>query len=109
MSTQLTLSDFDATTQTTILSYAIPKIANITYQSGTTASTSGGQTITVSGYNFKIGVTVYIDSTVAPLTTFANSNSLTFTAPAKTAGTKNLYVINPDGRTGQYYYGITYA
>jgi len=88
----------------------IPKISSIAYSGDDTATnTAGGDTITVNGSFFKSGCFVYVDTTKASVVSFISSTQITFTAPAKSAGTYTLYVYNPDGGTAIYIPGINYS
>jgi len=88
----------------------IPKITSITYSGNATATPpAGGETITVNGSFFKSGCYVYVDRTQASVVSFISSTQITFTAPAKSAGTYTLYVYNPDGGTAIYIPGMNYS
>jgi len=87
-----------------------PVITSVGYfDDDTAADTTGGQTITINGINFIFGCYVYIDTTLVTNVTFVSSNKLTFPAPARSAGTYNLYVYNPDGATTLFIPGISYS
>ena len=73
------------------------------------ADPAGGQTVTITGAGFASTPTVYIDTTIAPSVTFVSSTEITFTTPAKAAGTYNVYVVNPDGGVGIRVMGISYS
>ena len=74
-----------------------PKITSLTYPSSATAANPvGGETLTITGSGFSAGATVYVDTTSCS-TTYVSATSVTFTAPAKTAGEYHLYVYNTDG------------
>lgn len=99
----LDTTKFDSTTATVLGDTAVPKIRSLTYfGANTTANVNGGQTLIISGSNFDANVTVYINTTVAPSVTRTNANSISFTTPARSAGTYLLYVINPDGGFGTF-------
>lgn len=86
------------------------KIAGIVYPGDDTAAdTAGGQTITVTGSGFVAGASVIIDGTTVSVVTVVSSTQITFTAPAKTAGSYSLYVINPDGATAISVVGIQFS
>jgi hypothetical protein len=88
----------------------IPKISSIVYIGDDTATNSaGGDTITVNGSFFKPGCYVYVDRTQASVVSFISSSQITFTAPAKSAGTYTLYIYNPDGGTAIYIPGMNYS
>ena len=92
-----------------------PKVQSLTYASGTSASTAGSQTITITGYNFASGMAVLItpgsvranNSHAVGTVSIASANRATFITPANSAGNYVLYVINTDGRWGSY--PIVYA
>ena len=99
----LDTTKFDNTTAVVLGDTAVPKIRTLTYfGANTTANVNGGQTLIISGSNFDANVTVYINTTVAPSVTRTNANSISFTTPARSAGTYLLYVINPDGGFGTF-------
>lgn len=88
---------------------ARPTVSTVTYPTGNTANTAGGQTMTLAGNNFSAGTRVIIGNTVSSVVTVANSTSLTFTTPAKSAGTYIIYVMTTDGSISLKVPGITYA
>ena len=86
------------------------KITAVAYPDNDTAvDTAGAQTITITGVSFASTPTVYIGGTIAPSVTFVSSTTLTVTTPAKSAGTYDIYVVNPDGATAIRVYGISYS
>lgn len=87
-----------------------PKISSLDYPGDDTAALpAGGQTVTINGAGFVSGATVYLDGAVVSPVTFNNANSISFTAPAKSANSYVLYVINPDGATAIAIPGLTYS
>jgi hypothetical protein len=93
----------------------VPKITTIQYSSGTAFSVAGGQTVTVNGTVFNTGIIATISNVATPVSftgavsplTRINDKQLTFTSPAKPAGTYLLFLINTDG--GWSSKQITYA
>jgi hypothetical protein len=82
----------------------IPRILSV---SGTVTNSAGG-TLTLSGFNFASGCTVYIESTVATTTTFNSSTSVTATIPSGiSTGTYFIYIYNSNGTSGFLPNGIT--
>lgn len=80
-----------------------PKITSVDYPGNTSAvSPAGGETVTLIGTGFEANVQVYIANTVAPAVSFTNSNSVSFTTPAKSAGLYMLSAINGDGGAAIY-------
>jgi hypothetical protein len=76
------------------------KITGLTYiGSATAANPAGSETVTIAGSGFNSGAIVYIDTTSCA-TTYVSATSLTFTSPAKSAGSYHLYVYNTDGSSG---------
>ena len=89
---------------------SVLKVTATTYPGNDLAANpSGGQTITLTGSNFTSTPIVYVGDTIAPSVTFVSSTQLTFIAPAKTAGTYSVYVVNPDGTTAILVNGISYS
>jgi len=85
------------------------KISSVTFTgSATAARITGGETVTVNGSGFNASSIVYINETSCN-TTYVSGASLTFTSPAKTAGTYNLYVYNDDGSSGIKPAGIPFS
>ena len=75
-----------------------PVITSISYpDSLTAADPAGGETITVTGSNFQTGATVTVGGTSASSVTVVSTSSITFVAPAKTAGDYDLVVTNANG------------
>ena len=70
--------------------------------------TAGGQTITVNGSGFKSGAQVRLDNSVIGSVS-VTPTAISFTAPAKTAGTYTLYVTNPNGGTAVLTPGVLYS
>ena len=70
---------------------------------------AGGQTVQINGTGFLAGATITFDGSAVAVVTYVNSNQLTFTSPAKSAGTYTIYVVNADGGTAIYIPGIIYS
>jgi len=70
---------------------------------------AGGQTVQINGTGFLPGATLTFDGSAIAVVTYVNPNRLTFTSPAKSAGTYTIYVVNPDGGTAIYIPGIIYS
>ena len=81
-----------AVTKPTIISLVYPN-------SQLSANPSGGETITINGYNFVNGITTTING-ISSSTTFVNANQITVTTPSLTEGTYNLVITNPSTNTG---------
>jgi hypothetical protein len=74
-------------TAITATSTIVPKITSLSYPgSATAADPAGGQTITINGSGFLSGISAYVANTVLGATNLVSSTQVTFTAPAKTAG-----------------------
>jgi hypothetical protein len=85
------------------------EITSLAYAGVTTAADSnGGETLTITGSGFNANARVYIDNTSCS-TTYVNSTSLTFIAPAKSVGSYLLYVYNTNGTFALKLDGITYT
>lgn len=83
-------------------------IGNVIYPTGNTASTSGGEEITVQGSNFAANCLVYLDKTEC-MTSNVTATSLKFVTPALAAGNYHLFVYNPDGNSGVKPIGLKYV
>ena len=70
---------------------------------------AGGQTVQINGTGFLAGATITFDGSAVAVVTYVNPNRLTFTSPAKTAGTYTIYAVNPDGGTAIFIPGIIYS
>jgi hypothetical protein len=87
-----------------------PTVTSITYTGDDTATnTAGGGTITINGTNFATGVNVLINNTQVSTVTRVSSTQLTFIAPANSAGSYILYVINTDGSAAINVPGLQYS
>lgn len=96
------------------------RVVSITYPSGTTAnstvysssanvSTSGGQTVTITGSGFASGAAVFVHKTQSSTVSVANSSSMTFQTPAMAAGRYTIFVVATDGSVATFAPGIVYA
>ncbi|TNF38445.1 MAG: hypothetical protein EP329_00365 [Deltaproteobacteria bacterium] len=72
----------------------IPTLTDITPDAGPTA---GGQTVTLTGTGFQLGVKIYLDSAPCTDVNVSSSTSLTCKTPAGSTGTADVVIINPDG------------
>jgi len=87
----------------------MPKASSLSYATGTSASTAGGETLAITGVGFSVGVTVYINNTAVGVVSRVNYTRITFVTPPKSAGTYKLIIVNPDGGWSQILPGIVYA
>ena len=86
-----------------------PRVASIAYLGDDTAANpAGGSTITLTGSGF-VGSSVYVGGTIAGSVSVVSSTQITFTAPAKTAGSYSLSVVNSDGATATFVPGMQYS
>jgi hypothetical protein len=111
MATNLTTIKASALTPViTATGLSVPKISTITYPGTETATdTAGGETINLTGTSFQSGCTVLVSGTAASVVTFISDTQISFAAPALSAGTYVIYVINPDGGTAIAVPGISYS
>lgn len=70
---------------------------------------AGGQTVLINGTGFQRGATITFDGNAVAVVTWVSSNQLSFTSPAKSAGTYTMYVVNADSGTAIYIPGIIYS
>ena len=88
----------------------VPTVTAITYPGDDTAAdVAGGQTITLTGTGFVSGATVIINGVTASVVSVVNSTTITFTAPALSAGSYVVYVVNTNGTTALAVPGIQYS
>lgn len=69
---------------------------------------SGGTTVTLSGSNFKAGVTVAFGGAAASNVTVISSNQITCTTPAHFPETVDVTVTNPNAQSGMLLRGYTF-
>ena len=87
-----------------------PTITSIVYTGDDTATnTTGGDTVTLNGTNFNTGVAVLVGDVQVNQVTRVSATQITFVAPANTAGSYILYVINTDGSSAISVPGIQYS
>ena len=87
-----------------------PTVSAVTYPGNDTAvNTAGGNTVTLTGTNFGVGVTVIVNGTAASIVTRVSATQLTFTAPAQSTGSYIIYVVNTDGSTALAVPGLQYS
>jgi hypothetical protein len=70
---------------------------------------AGGQTVFINGTGFQRGAIVTFDGSAIAVVSFVSSSRLSFTSPAKSAGTYTIYVVNSDGGTAIFIPGIIYS
>jgi hypothetical protein len=111
----ITTSQLQTTVVTQIQAGGGPKITNVQIANSTysilddTAVDTAGGYIVITGTGFESGASVLIDNTPATSTTFVSSTVLRAQVAAKSAGTYNVYVVNPDGGVGIKIIGLTYS
>ena len=110
MPTKISTGNLDSSIIVLIGSGGGPKITAITYPGNDTAvDTAGGQTVTVTGSGFVNNAQVIVNGSLAPVISFINSTSISFTTAAHPAGGYPVYIINPDGGTAIFVTGIQYS
>ena len=86
-----------------------PIITSVTLAgSATAANPAGGETVTITGSNFKAGATVTIGTTAASSVTINSTTQITITLPAKTAGDYDVVVTNTNGLAATATNAISY-
>lgn len=110
MPTKITTGNLDSSIIVLIGSGGGPKITAVTYPGNDTAvDIAGGQTVTVTGSGFVNNAQVIVNGGLAPVISFINSTSISFTTAANPAGGYPLYIVNPDGGTAIFVTGIQYS
>ena len=69
---------------------------------------TGGATVQIIGENFQDGATVTIGGNAASNVIFVSPTELAVAVPAGTAGTADVVVTNPDGKSSTLAGGFTY-
>ena len=93
----------------------VPKITSVQITDSSwnvlddTAVPLTGGYMVINGSNFVSGCTVYIGSAQASSVSFVSSSVLRCQLGAQSAGTYNVFVINPDGGTAVRVNGMTYS
>ncbi|MBI5359860.1 MAG: IPT/TIG domain-containing protein [Planctomycetes bacterium] len=82
---------------------------SVTSAAPSASDIAGGASVAISGTNFVSGCSVFFGTTSISGVTFVSSSSLTFTAPAKSAGTYDIKVVNPDTQYNILTNGFVYA
>ena len=104
-----TLEQYNTNTNAWAAIDSPPVISSIAYSGSNTASDpAGGETITVTGSNFKSGVSITIGGTSAASVSFISSSSITFVTPAKAAGDYDVNLTNPNGLQATLINGISF-
>lgn len=92
-----------------------PKIANVQIANSswgvlddTAVDVAGGYVI-INGSGFQSGCQVIVGTTAAQAVTFVDTSTLRVQVAAQSAGTKFVYVVNPDGGTATSVNGLTYS
>ena len=107
VSTEGVLSS-DAIQMGTIVNF--PTITAVGYPGNDTAvAIAGGDTVTLTGTNFKTNAKVVVNGVQPSVVTIVNSTQITFTAPANAAGSYVIYVVNTDGSTALAVPGLQYS
>jgi len=83
-----------------------PVVQSVSPSSG---PTSGGTGVTLTGKNFAAGAQVTFGGAAATNVTVRSSRKITATTPAHSAGTVDVTVTNPDGKSGTKTGGFTYT
>lgn len=83
-----------------------PQISGISPTSG---STAGGTTVTISGNNLQSGAAVTFGGISATVVNVASSSQATVTTPAHSAGSVDVVVTNPGGKSATLSNGFGYG
>ena len=103
-----TLEQYNTNTNAWAAIDSPPIISSLSYSGSNTATDpAGGETITLTGSNFKTGFSIDIGGTAAASTTFVNSTTVRFTTPAKTAGDYDVTFTNTNGLSAILTNGIS--
>ena len=99
-----------ATFSNQLLVYGLlpPVALSVTSISPTSGSTTGGTKLTITGTGFQSGVSVTVGGSSATSVTVGSNTSITAVTPPHPAGTVNLTVTNPNGKSATLVNGYTY-
>ncbi len=89
--------------------YIEPPPPTLTRVAPDNADVAGGETVTIIGENFQDGATATIDGNVASNIVFVSPTELTVEVPAGVAGSVDVIVTNPDGKSDTLANGFTYT
>ena len=104
-----TLEQYNTNTNAWAAIDSPPIISTLAYSGSNTATDpAGGETITLTGSNFKDGFTVTVGGTTAASTTFVDSTTVRFTTPVKTAGDYDVVFTNSNGLAATLTAGISF-
>ena len=86
-----------------------PTFSAIDYPgTATAANPAGGESIIITGTEFKAGITLTVGGTTPSSITRNSTTQITFTAPAKSAGSYAIVITNSDGGTATASSAINY-
>lgn len=112
MTTQISSDNIQSSTLITLGSPTITNIqvtdSSYNVLNDTAVNTLGGY-IKITGTKFYNGAQVYFGNTVATSISFVNSTTLNVQLPAATAGTYDLFVVNPSGKYALKKSGVTFS
>lgn len=90
--------DISNLSDSVVAALSVPKISAIVYPGDdTAASPSGGQQIVINGSGFLTGAQVYVDNVLVSVSSVLSSAQISFTSPAKVAGSYEIRIVNVDG------------
>lgn len=95
--TTISISGFNITNSGNNTGWDFPTATSVTGQNPQT--TAGGKSITITGTNFVATPTVTVGGTSATSVVFVSATTLTAVAPAKTAGSYDVVITNPDSQS----------
>lgn len=87
----------------------VPTTVTVTDVAPRSGLTTGGTAITITGANFSAGATVRVGGVAASSVTVLGPTTITAVTPPHAAGSVEVRVTNPDGRTGALAGAFTYV
>jgi len=86
-----------------------PTLTSLSYSNSLLAADpAGGETITLTGDNLQVGLTVTVGGTAAASVTYIDGTTVQFTTPAKVAGDYDVKLTNANGLSATLQDGISY-
>ena len=96
----IVVTNADAQTGTGSNLFTFRPSPSVTSVSPTGGALAGGTTLTITGSNFLVGMTISIGGSACASPTYVNATTLTCITPAHAAGAVDIVVTNTDSQTG---------
>jgi surface protein len=105
----IAVTNIDGQSGSLVAAYTYQAAPALTSIDITTGPLAGNTTLTLTGTDFMSGLNITIDGTNCTTSTYVSATSATCVTPAKTAGSYDVVITNPDSQAGTITNGYTYA